>query len=155
MTRLKLYCGLIVFLMVCFSAAGVGSIFLPGDWYASLAKPLLNPPAWIFAPVWSGLYLMMAVSGWLVWANPGFPAVRNPLILFSTQLLFNASWSWIFFGLHSIGLALLDSVILWLLILVTLVFFWRLRKIAGVLLIPYLLWVSFALYLNIAFWALN
>ena len=154
-TRARLILGLIVSLAVCFAAAIPGAVFPTGQWYAQLAKPALTPPNWVFGPVWTLLYLMMAVAAWLVWSDPSPPRARIPLIVFVVQLVLNAAWSCLFFGLHSIGLALADIVVLWATILATLISFWRLRKLAGALLIPYLLWVSFAGYLNIALWRLN
>jgi len=154
-SRLRRYLGLIVFLALCFGAAIPGAIFPTGEWYAQLTKPALTPPGWVFGPVWTLLYFMMAVSAWLVWSNPGLPKARMPLILFIVQLALNASWSCVFFGAHSIGLALVNIIVLWTAILATLILFWRLRKLSGALLVPYLLWVSFAAYLNIGLWRLN
>jgi benzodiazapine receptor len=147
--------GLAFWLTVTFSAAWVGSRFQPGEWYAGLVKPVLTPPAWVFGPVWTLLYLMMAIAAWLVWRTLGLTGALGPLGLFLMQLALNALWSYIFFGLQRPGLAFLDIVALWLAILATLIAFWRANPTAGLLLFPYLLWVSFATYLNFQFWRLN
>jgi tryptophan-rich sensory protein len=147
--------GLIFWLAVTFSAAWIGSWFQPGEWYAGLVKPALTPPAWIFGPVWTLLYAMMAIAAWLVWRRYGWTNAIGPLSLFLGQLALNALWSYLFFGLQRPGLALLDIIALWLAILATLMAFWRSHPPAGLLLLPYLLWVSFATYLNFQFWLLN
>jgi len=142
-------------LMVCFAAAAIGGFFLPGEWYAGLRKPAWNPPNWIFGPVWTGLYTLMAISAWLVWKKGGFAIQRTGLCLFFVQLTFNAAWSPLFFGLHNPGLALVDLLLLWMVLLATILAFWKARRIAGVLLLPYLGWVTFAGALNFALWRLN
>ena len=106
-------------LVLCFAAAALGGFFLPGEWYAQLRKPSWNPPGWIFGPVWTALYTMMAVAAWLVWRRGGFAAQRVPLGLFLLQLLLNAAWSPLFFGLHHPALAFVEIVMLWLAILAT------------------------------------
>ena len=128
---------------------------MPGDWYATLRKPSWNPPNWIFGPVWTALYTIMAIAAWLVWKRGGFPGQRLALSLFLAQLLFNALWSPLFFGLRHPGLAFADIVLLWLALLGTVAAFWRARPIAGALLLPYLAWVTFASALNFALWRLN
>ncbi len=133
----------------------MGGLFLPGEWYAALRKPAWNPPSWIFGPVWTALYIAMAVAAWLVWLRGGFRSQRKALSLFLTQLLFNALWSPLFFGLRSPALALANILLLWLAVLGTIVAFWRARPIAGAILVPYLAWVSFATALNFALWNLN
>ncbi len=145
---------LFLFLVAVFSAAAFGALFTPGEWYQQLAKPAWNPPSWLFGPVWSVLYVMIAVSGWLVWKRGGAPS-RTALIAWGVQLALNAAWSWIFFGMQRMGAALIEILVLWLAILVTVVLFWRLRRLAAVLLLPYLLWVSFAATLNWKLWQLN
>jgi len=142
-------------LLLCFSAAALGGWFMPGEWYAQLQKPTWNPPGWIFGPVWTALYMMMAIAAWLVWRRGGFAAQRGPLSLFLLQLFLNAAWTPLFFGLHHPALAFVDIVLLWLALLATLLTFWRRSRIAGALLIPYLAWVSFATALNLALWRLN
>ena len=146
---------LVAFLALCFGAAWIGSQFEPGAWYQGLQKPSWNPPAWVFAPVWSLLYLMMAVAGWLVWRERGRKAVRLALALFVLQLALNAAWSWLFFGLNRPDLAFVEIVVLWLAILATAARFWRVRRAAGALLLPYLAWVGFAGVLNWVLWRLN
>ena len=155
MKSLRLYGMLAVFILICLAVGGSGAAFPPGEWYQQLAKPPLNPPAWVFGPVWTLLYILMGVSAWLVWLRPGLPAARIPLLLFAAQMALNGAWSWIFFGGHQVGLALIDIVLLWAAIAATLISFWRITRPAAVILIPYLLWVSFATYLNAALWRLN
>jgi tryptophan-rich sensory protein len=145
----------LLFLATCFGAAAFGAQFAPGEWYAGLTRPSWNPPNWIFGPVWTVLYLLMAVSGWLVWRTAGFRGATGALACFAVQLLLNAAWSWLFFGLHRPGLAFAEIVVLWLAILATLLLFWKVRPLAGALLVPYLLWVSFAAVLNLTLWQLN
>lgn len=147
--------GLAFWLGVCFAAAWVGAHFPPGEWYEGLMKPALTPPGWVFGPVWTLLYTMMGVAAWLVWKRQGYAAASRSLWLFLLQLGLNALWSYLFFGLKNPGLALLDIVALWLAILTTLIAFFRHHRPAGQLLLPYLLWVSFAVYLNLQFWRLN
>src|SRR5512134_3395392 len=107
-------------LAVCFGAAAMGALFMPGEWYASLKKPSWNPPGWIFGPVWTTLYTMMAVAAWLVWKRGGFAAQRRPLTLFLVQLALNAAWTPLFFGLHWPGVAFTEIVLIWLAIAATL-----------------------------------
>lgn len=142
-------------LTACLATAAVGGSFRPGDWYAALNKPPWNPPNGVFAPVWTTLYLMMAVAAWLAWTRAGWRRARAGLIMFATQLGLNAAWSWLFFGLHRPDLAFLELGLLWAAILATMVLFWRVQRSAGWLLLPYLAWVSFAGALNLAIWRLN
>jgi tryptophan-rich sensory protein len=130
-------------------------MFRPGEWYKNLAKPWWTPPDWLFGPVWTLLYLFMGVAAWLVWRRGGFQEARGALALFLVQLLLNALWSWVFFGLQQPGWAFLELSLLWLAIAATLAAFWRLVPAAGWLLAPYLAWVSFAGVLNFALWHLN
>ena len=142
----------------CFAAAAVGAMFtnpnVPG-WYANLAKPSWTPPGWVFGPVWSLLYLLMGISAWQVWRKTGFRAAAMPLGWFGVQLVLNAAWSGLFFGLRSPGAALIEIVLLWGAILATTIAFWRRSALAGWLMLPYLAWVSFAVALNLAIWNLN
>ena len=150
--------GLVVAVAICFAAAGLGGLVTAPNipnWYAELAKPAWNPPSWVFGPVWSCLYLMMAVSAWLVWRQAGFADAKLPLALFAVQLGLNSLWSILFFGLHSPGLAAVDIILLWIAILATLITFWKRSTWAGILLVPYLAWVSFAAVLNLVIWRLN
>ena len=159
MTRnVKNALGLTVALLACYGAAAVGGLFTSGSvrhWYPTLATPSWNPPAWVFGPVWTVLYGMMAVSVWLVWLKPRRPHAVAPIALFALQLAFNAAWSPLFFGLHRVGLAFADIVLLWTVLVVTVQVFLKQRLAAGLLLVPYLLWVSFAAVLNFAIWRLN
>ena len=143
----------LIFLGCVGLASFFGAQFEPGDWYEALQKPPLNPPNWIFAPVWSALYLGVAVAGWLVWRSR--PASRMPLALWGSQLVLNAVWSWLFFGLHRPGLALVDILVLLVVGVATLVSFRGIHPWAGRLFVPYVAWVSFATYLNAGLWYLN
>ena len=143
---------------ICFAAAAIGGWLTSrtlATWYPGLAKPSWNPPDWVFAPVWTVLYAMMACAAWLVGRERGWRAAAFPLGLFAAQLALNVAWSGLFFALQSPGAALVDVILLWLLILATLVSFWRVNAQAGLLLVPYLGWVSFAAVLNCAIWQLN
>lgn len=126
-----------------------------GDWYAALHKPSWNPPPWVFGPAWTFLYITMAVAAWLVWREGGWKAQRRALGLFIVQWFLNALWTPLFFGAHLPGVAFGEIVLLWLAIAATLVAFWRVKKAAGLLLVPYLAWVSFAAALNFSIWRLN
>ncbi len=142
-------------LMLSVAAASLGGLFLPGEWYAQLRKPAWNPPAAIFGPVWAALYTMMAVAAWLVWRRGGWAEQRRPLGWFLAQLGLNALWTPLFFGLQRPGLAFAEIVLLWLALLGTLHAFWKAHRAAGVLLLPYFAWVSFAAALNFTLWNLN
>lgn len=141
--------------MLCFSAGAVGAQFTPGTWYAGLAKPAWTPPGWVFAPVWTMLYLLMAVAAWLVTLNGEWRQRRLPLALFILQLAVNAAWSWLFFGLQRPDWALLNILVLWGLVSVTVVLFLNTRWVAGILLLPYWGWLTLAAALNAAIWRLN
>lgn len=157
LTKQKQIIGLVGWLVVSFIAAGIGGAASSqaGPFYTDLIRPDWAPPPSIFGPVWTGLYALMGVAAWLVWRVGGFRAAQSALILFLVQLALNALWSWLFFGLHRGALAFADIVVLWVLIVATLIAFWRIRPLAGALLIPYLLWVSFASALNYTVWKLN
>lgn len=143
---------LIVFLLLTLATALVGSQFLPDAWYAALQKPAFNPPNWVFPPAWSVLYVLMAIAAWRVWKRDGLSAA---IALWAVQLLFNAAWMWLFFGLHRPDMALVDIAILLVLIAVLTFAFWRRDRWAGGLLVPYVAWVVFAAALNHALWQLN
>ena len=147
--------GLVFWLGLSLAAGWFGSRFQPGEWYKNLVQPALTPPGWIFGLVWTLLYILMGIAAWLVWQRYGLARAAWPLGLFILQLGLNALWSYLFFGLRNPGLAFLDIVALWLTILATLMAFWQYYPPAGQLLLPYLLWVSFAVYLNLQFWRLN
>ncbi len=149
--------GLISWLAVSFIAAAIGSAasIQAGSFYTQLVRPEWAPPPGLFGPVWTVLYALMGIAAWLIWRVGGFLAARTAITLFLVQLVVNALWSWLFFGLHLGALAFADIVLLWVLIIGTLLAFWRIRPLAGALLIPYLLWVSFASVLNYSMWQLN
>lgn len=140
------------FVIACFSAAALGALSPPDAWYADLIKPSWNPPGWVFGPVWTLLYLAMAWAGWRIWR---LPQRRAPLALFGLQLVLNAAWSPLFFGLHAPGLALVEILALWVAIAATGVCFYRRDRLAGLLFAPYFAWVSFAALLNATLWRLN
>ena len=143
---------LLVFVALVVVAAAVGSRFRPGEWYERLRKPSWRPPNWLFAPVWSALYLMMAFAAWLVW---GKAAGAVPLALWLGQLVLNAAWSPAFFGLRRPDLGLIVIAALWLAIASTVAAFAAVSATAAWLMVPYLVWVSFATALNFAIWRLN
>lgn len=149
------YVALAFFIVVCFAVAATGGLFPPDEWFASLNRPGFAPPNWLFGPVWTVLYLMIAVSGWMVWKSPAAVSKTAAFMAFVFQLLLNAAWSAIFFGLHNPGWALVEIGFLWLAILWTIVLFRRHSRTASMLLVPYLAWVSFAAVLNYGFWSLN
>jgi len=125
-------------------------------WYPTLVKPSFNPPAWVFGPVWTVLYIMMGVAAYLLWRQGiNVVGVRVALAVFVVQLALNALWSILFFGMHSPGWALVEIVVLWFAIGVTIRLFWNVVPAAGALLLPYLAWVSFATVLNASLWWLN
>jgi len=146
-------------ILVCQGAGVLGSVFTTpaiSTWYAGLKKPPFNPPDWVFAPVWTTLFLLMGISLYLVWSKetPG-KSKKAAVAAFAIQLALNSLWSFLFFGLHAPLLGLLDIVVLWSFILLTLLLFYHLSRPAAFLLLPYLLWVSFATALNYALFALN
>jgi benzodiazapine receptor len=136
-------------------AAAMGAVFRPGDWYEQLIKPSWRPPNWLFAPVWSVLYLAIAVSGWLVWRKSGLAGAALPLAIYLLQLILNAAWTPIFFGLHRPGLAFFEIALLWLSIVASVAAFHPVHAGAAWLLLPYLAWVTFAGALNFTVWRLN
>jgi translocator protein len=148
----------LAFLLASFAAAAIGG-FTTGsgvrDWYPPLNKPTWTPPSWLFGPVWTLLYLCIAVAGFLAWRKAGFAGAKWTMLLFALQLILNAAWSWIFFGLRQPGWAFVEITLLWLSILATMLALFRITPIAGVLFVPYLLWVTFAAGLNFAIWRLN
>ncbi|MFW5885185.1 MAG: TspO/MBR family protein [Patescibacteria group bacterium] len=156
---MKNFLKLVISIGVSLSAGFIGSFFTASaieNWYSFLEKPLLNPPNWIFAPVWTLLYILMGVAAFLVWKKSGQKAgIGKALVFFGVQLVFNSAWSIIFFGLQNPFWALLEILVLWILILFTIILFYRVSKSAAFLLIPYILWVSFAIYLNYSIWVLN
>ena len=150
--------GLAIAVLACFATAGAGALFTNQgliEWYPGLRKPSWNPPNWVFGPVWSVLYFCMAVAAWLVWRQGGFWQSQMPLTLFAMQLVLNVLWSCIFFGLQNPGLAFIEVLLLWATIAATMVAFWLRSRLAGILFVPYLAWVSFASVLNFMIWRLN
>lgn len=149
--------GLAAWLAVTLAAATTGALFSMRavTFYGELSRPPWAPPPWLFGPVWTLLYLAMAVAAWLVWAKAGFDGAGGVLALYVVQLAFNAAWTWLFFGLRRGDLAFGEIVVLWLLVALTLAGFWRVRPLAGALLAPYLLWVSFAAALTWSVWRRN
>jgi benzodiazapine receptor len=156
-TRDKQIIGFIIWLAISFSAAGIGAVasVTAADFYMQLVRPMWAPPAALFGPVWMTLYALMGISAWMIWRVAGFAAAKTALTLFLIQLAVNALWSWVFFVWHLGVGAFVNIVVLWVLITATLISFWRIRVLAAVLLIPYLLWVSFAAALNFSIWQLN
>lgn len=157
-SRAKQPLGFLVCLLLCFATSAVGGLATANAkaFYATLIRPEWAPPGWVFAPVWTMLFLAMAVAAWLVWRIPGNGRARRiALGLFGLQLAANALWSWLFFAWNLGALAFAEVLLLWLLIAATLVSFWRLQALAGWLLVPYLAWVSFASALSFTFWRLN
>lgn len=152
------YLALVVFLVAAFAAGAIGSAATFENvktWYPTLAKPAWTPPSTLFAPVWTALYALMAIAAWRAWrvSLPGNAYVTG--CLYGLQLALNALWSICFFGLKRPGLALVDIVLLWLLLLALLVRLWRKDRLAGLLWAPYLAWVTFASALNASIWWLN
>jgi tryptophan-rich sensory protein len=137
------------------SAIGAAASVQAKSFYGQLAQPAWAPPGWVFGPVWTVLYVLMAVAAWLVWRSGGFRQNRLALSFFLVQLVFNALWSWLFFGWRLGGWAFADILALLVSLAITLVLFWRVRRAAGVLLIPYLAWVTFAAVLNFVVWQMN
>ena len=144
------------FVLLCLAVGGLSGYFTAagvGGWFDGLTKPSFNPPKWVFGPVWTLLYVMMAVSAYLVWRQVGF--WNWAIGMFILQLALNFAWSFIFFNAHRIGLALVDIVALWLMIAATIFTFSKIDSLASWMLLPYLAWVSFASLLNASFWRLN
>lgn len=149
--------GLAGWLVLCFLAAAIGSVgsMEAPSFYGQLQQPAWAPPPSVFGPVWTLLYTLMAIAAWLVWRQGGFKANTLALGVFLTQLALNALWSWTFFAWQMGALSLVNIVVLLVLIVATIVLFWRVNRWAGALLVPYLLWVGFATALNFALWRLN
>jgi len=149
----------VVSIVACLAAGAIGSIFTRSaisTWYATLEKPPFSPPNWLFAPVWTLLYILMGIAAFLVWRKGlGNRRVRSALIVFLIQLILNTLWSVVFFGLESPLFGLVIISVLWVVILVTVIQFYKISRAASVLLWPYLLWVTFAAVLNYSIWLLN
>lgn len=149
--------GLLCWLLLTFAAAGLGAAASvnAGSFYAQLMRPAWAPPGWLFGPVWTLLYTMMGVAAWLVWRAHGFRGAGTALLLYVLQLLANALWTWLFFQWRQGALAFAEIVVLWLVLLATVLAFRRLNSWAGLLLLPYVAWVSFAGALTYVTWQLN
>ena len=149
---------LIALLVACLGIGALGAFATAqsvGTWYQTLAKPSFNPPDRVFGPVWTALYVMMAVAAWLTWRRAGWREARPALLLFALQLALNLGWSLLFFGARWIGGALVEIVLLWFAIAATIAAFRRHSQWAGILMMPYIAWVTFATLLNFTIWRLN
>lgn len=149
---------LIAFMVLCLiisAAGGAVTATSVNDWYTTLQKPFFNPPNWLFAPVWTAIYFMIAFSGWRVWLTNGFGRTKIAFGIYGAQLLLNLAWSFLFFGAESPLLGLIDIIPLFILIVINTIVFFRLDRLAGLLLLPYVAWVGFASLLNAAIWHLN
>ena len=158
MTKTARWTGLVGGVAVCFAASGLGAVATTpeiGTWYTTLVKPAWNPPDAVFGPVWMTLYLLMAVAAWRIWKPAGFAAARIPLALFAVQLVLNVAWSWVLFRFHQTGWAVVEIGGLCVLIMETSFCVIKNRKLAGSLMVPYLVWVGFASVLNFTIWRLN
>lgn len=147
----------VISIVVSLSAGAIGGIFTSSaipTWYATLTKPSFNPPNWLFGPAWTVLYILMGIALYLVWTSDK-EKKKITYIVFFIQLVLNALWSIVFFGAHQTGWAFFEIVLLWLAILATIIAFYRISKPAAYLLIPYILWVTFAAILNFSIWKLN
>lgn len=161
MDKRKLFNAIATFLaaqVLCFSAAGIGGAFTATSvrtWYPEIAKPAWTPPSWVFGPVWTALYAMMAAALWLVWRSGKWSETWRALALFGAQLVLNALWSIIFFGARNPGLAFGEILLLWCVLVATIAAFWRHSRVASALLVPYLAWSTFAACLNFTIWRMN
>ncbi len=150
------YGGLLVTcILLSFVPGAIGAQFTPGAWYAELAKPSVTPPGWVFPVAWTTLYTLIGIALFVFLLRATPQDRRGALVLFGVQLVLNAAWSWLFFGVHAIGLAVIDVVALALVIAATIVAFSRDSRLAAALLVPYLAWVCFAAYLTLAIWHAN
>jgi benzodiazapine receptor len=150
--------GLFAFIVICLIISGIGGTITASSvetWYQALEKPIFNPPDWVFAPVWTLLYIIMGIAAWRVWRLRSFEATGKALGVFALQLGFNLAWSFLFFGLQRIDLALVEIVILLVAIIVNAIMFWRIDRLAGLMLMPYIAWVTYATVLNASLWLLN
>ena len=158
-SKATLAIGLVVSIALCFFAAGIGGWATAGsvdsEWFVTLNKPSWNPPNWLFGPVWSALYLMMGIAAWLVWMRSEPGKSMFALGWFGFHLMLNVLWSVLFFGLQQPGWSAVEIVLLWCSIVVSIVLFYRHSRLAAGLLVPYLMWVTFASYLNYTIWSLN
>ena len=156
-SKTRKWLGLLAWIAVAFMPAVTAVFVDTGPWYDALTSPAWTPPSWVFGPVWTLLYLLMGIAAWRVWVRHdlGDRSTRPALALFLVHLIFNAAWTWLFFGLHMLTAAAVEIVVLLAMILALVVLFWRRDRIAGALLLPYLLWVTYAVTLSIGFAVLN
>jgi len=149
--------GLLAWIVVAFIPSATATFAGPGEWYDTLNRPAWTPPPWVFGPVWTVLYLLMGVASWRVWERHGFGdrGARRALVFYLVHLIFNAAWTFLFFGLHMLTAAAIEIVILWAMIVALIVMFRKLDRIASALLLPYLLWVTYAVTLSIGFAVMN
>jgi tryptophan-rich sensory protein len=153
----RAWLGLLAWIVIAFLPTATAVFVDTGTWYESLNRPAWTPPSWVFGPVWTLLYLLMGIAAWRVWATHGFAdrGARLALVLFLVHLIFNAAWTWLFFGLHMLTAAAIEIIILWAMILILTALFGKRVRIAGALLLPYLLWVTYAATLSIAYAVMN
>lgn len=151
--------GLLFWVGICYLVAWTGALVSPGmgssEWYQSLNKPAWNPPDWVFGPVWTLLYTLMGIAAWHIWRTYGFKNARPALVMFLIQLLLNGLWSQLFFGMESPGWAFVEIFFLLGAIIVTTILFFRKSSFSGWLMIPYVLWTTFATFLNGVIWLMN
>ena len=157
MSTQRQFIGLVAWLLVSFAAASIGAVASldAASFYGQLVRPGWAPPSWLFAPVWTLLYVLMGVAAWLVWRAHGFRAGRTALVLFLIQLAANALWTWLFFAWHQGAGAMVEILLLWMLIVATIASFGHLNVTAALLMVPYLAWVTFAAALTLSVWRLN
>ena len=158
LTRKRDFLGLFVFIILCLTVSAAGGAVTAtsvNTWYQVLEKPSFNPPDWVFAPVWTTLYVLMGLSSWRIWRCRASKAKQLALAIFGIQLFLNFVWSVLFFGLQRIDLALVEIAVLFIAILANIALYWRIERLAGLLLLPYAAWVAFAIMLNISLWLLN
>jgi len=157
MSHTRQVMGLLGWLLLALAAAAIGGFASAnaGAFYGQLVRPSWAPPGWLFAPVWSVLYVLMGIAAWLVWRVHGFAGARKALLVFILQLVANALWTWLFFVWQQGGLAFAEILLLWMLIAATVGLFWQVSRLSAILLLPYLAWVTFASALTWSVWRLN
>ena len=145
-------------ILIAQAAGIIGSFFTVPNistWYETLSKPEWNPPSWVFGPVWLTLYTLMGIAAYLVWIRRSIKGAKTALVVYGIQLVLNALWSILFFGKQNPGLAFLEIIVLLVFIVVSTILFWRINTWAGILMLPYVVWATFATYLNYTIWQLN
>jgi benzodiazapine receptor len=149
---------IIVSILIAQAAGLIGSLATAdslSNWYIDLVKPSWHPPNWLFGPVWTMLYTLMGIAAYLIWKQRDLPQAKTALWIYGIHLVFNGLWSFLFFGFKNPGLAFAEIIVLLTLIMITTIIFWRINSWAGIMMIPYIIWVSFATYLNFTLWQLN